>query len=250
MNDKLKLRKLFSQPLLTSVSIGVSLAAAIVFASIPSSAQINLAILLEILGDENGVFIQEQVAEENDDAILGQEVRTEEARAQLVFNNGAAGRVDENSSVVVGQCIEVEQGSLVTSGPANGCLSDFGVGVEGTIYVMLVNLDNVGQINVLEGEVELRRQDNLGNPNPLIIEAGQKAIGLVQGLALDNVVIEPLTKEEYEAIITGSLFRGYKAQLPGEDKINQVCQRLYGDCLAVGSEPPESGTETPIRGFW
>ena len=250
MNNKLKLGIFFSQPLLTSVSIGMSIVTAIAFTSIPSLAQINIAILLEILGDENEVFIEDQVAQESDDAALGEEVRTEQARAQLSFNNGAAGRIDENSSIVVGQCIEVEQGAIVASGPANGCLSDFAVGVEGTIYLMQVDQDNIGQINILEGQVQLRRQDNLENPDPLIIEAGQKATGLVQDLALEDVVIEPLTKEEYEAIITGSLFRDYRDQLPDEDKINQVCERLYGDCLAVGSEPPEAGTETPIRGLW
>ncbi len=250
MNNKLKLGIFFSQPLLTSVSIGMSIVTAIAFTSIPSLAQINIAILLEILGDENEVFIEDQVAQESDDAALGEEVRTEQARAQLSFNNGAAGRIDENSSIVVGQCIEVEQGAIVASGPANGCLSDFAVGVEGTIYLMQVDQDNIGQINILEGQVQLRRQDNLENPDPLIIEAGQKATGLVQDLALEDVVIEPLTKEEYEAIITGSLFRDYQDQLPDEDKINQVCERLYGDCLAVGSEPPEAGTETPIRGLW
>jgi hypothetical protein len=246
MNLKLKL----GRSVFILLPMGMGISAAIAFTSLPSLAQINLAILLEILGGENEVFIEDQVAQESDDATLGEEVRTEQARAQLSFNNGAAGRIDENSSIIVGQCIEVEQGALLASGPANGCVSDFAVGVEGTIYLMQVDQDNIGQINVLEGQIQLRRQDNLENPNPLIIEAGQKATGLVQDLALENVVIEPLTKEEYEAIITSPLFRDYEEPLPDEDKINEVCERLYGDCLAVGSEPPETGTETPIRGLW
>lgn len=246
MNLKLKLGRV----VLTLLPAGIGISAAIALTSLPSLAQINLAILLEILGGENEVFIEDQVAQESDDATLGEEVRTEQARAQLSFNNGAAGRIDQDSSIIVGQCIEVEQGALVASGPANGCVSDFAVGVEGTIYLMQVDQDNIGQINVLEGQIQLRRQDNLENPDPLIIEAGQKAIGLVQDLALENVAIEPLTKEEYEAIITGPLFRDYEEPLPDEDKINEVCERLYGDCLAVGSEPPQTGTETPVRGLW
>lgn len=245
MNPKLK-----SQCLFTALSLGVGVVTAIAVTSLPCLAQINLAILLEIIGGDNEVFIEDQVAQESDDAALGEEVRTEQARAQLSFNNGAAGRIDENSSIVVGQCIEVEQGALVTSGPANGCLSDFAVGVEGTIYLMRVDQNNIGGIDVLEGQVLLRRQDNLENPNPLIIEAGQKVTGLVQDLALEDVVIESLTKEEYEAIITGSLFRDYQDQLPDEEKIDEVCERLYGDCLAVGSQPPQTGTETPVRGLW
>ena len=250
MNQKLKLGRLLSQRLFTLLPVGIGVSAAIALTSFPSLAQINLAILLEILGGENEVFIEDQVAQENDDATLGEEVRTEQARAQLSFNNGAAGRIDENSSIIVGQCIEVEQGAIVASGPANGCLSDFAVGVEGTIYLMRVDQDNIGRIDVLEGQVLLRRKDNLENPNPLIIEAGQTATDLLQDLALEEVVIEALTKEEYEAIITGPLFRDYQDQLPDEDKIDQVCERLYGDCVAVGSEPPETGTETPVRGLW
>jgi hypothetical protein len=246
MNLKLNSGKQGYQPLFISLLTGLNTLIAIIVMSVPSLAQINLAVLLEILGDENEVFIEDQVAQESDDATLGEEVRTEEARAQLSFNNGAAGRIDQNTSIVVGQCIEVEQGAIVASGPANGCLSDFAVGVEGTIYLMQIDQDNIGQINVLEGQVLLRRQDNLENPNPLTIEAGQKAVNLAQDLALENVEIEAMTKEEYIAIITGSLFRDYQEQLPDEDKINQVCERLYGDCLAVGSQPPE----TPIRGLW
>ncbi|MGB3404621.1 MAG: hypothetical protein WBA77_18195 [Microcoleaceae cyanobacterium] len=252
MNFKLNAIKRDYQLLFISLLTGLSTIIAITAISFPSLAQINLAVLLEILGGENEVFIEDQVAQESDDAALGEEVRTEDARAQLSFNNGAAGRIDQNTSIVVGQCIEVEQGAIVASGPANGCLSDFAVGVEGTIYLMQIDQDNIGQINVLEGEVLLRRQDNLENPNPLTIEAGQKVVGLAQDLALENVVIEPMTKEEYIAIITGPLFQDYQDQLPDEDKINQVCERLYEDCLAVGSEPPQTATEaeTPIRGLW
>lgn len=253
MNSKLNLGKRSFQLKLIPYLTGISIVTAITAISFPSFAQINLAVLLEILGGENEVFIEDQVAQESDDATLGEEVRTEEARAQLSFNNGAAGRIDENTSIVVGQCIEVEQGAIVASGPANGCLSDFAVGVEGTIYLMQIDQDNIGQINVLEGQVLLRRQDNLENPNPITIEAGQKAVGLVEDLALEDVEIELMRKEEYIAIITGPLFQDYQDQLPDEDKINQVCERLYGDCVTVGSEPPpETATEapTPIRGLW
>ncbi len=250
MNHKLNFRPFQPQYLLTSLLIGLSTVTAMTFISLPTLAQISLATLLEILGDNNEVFIEDQVAQENENANLGEEVRTEQARAQLEFDNGAAGRIDENTAITVGQCIEVEQGALVASGPANGCLSAFAVGVEGTIYVMRVDQESIGGIDILEGQIQLRRQDNLENPNPLIIEAGQRVTGLEPGLALEDVVIEDLTKEEYEAIITSPLFRGYQDQLPDEEKINEICQQLYGDCVAVGSEPPKTGTQTPIRGLW
>ncbi|MGB3190526.1 MAG: hypothetical protein WBB43_14025 [Limnoraphis sp.] len=232
-------------------SLGVAFTIALT--AIPAIAQIDLAIVTEILGDNNEVFIENQVAQESDDAALGEEVRTEQARAQLDFNTGASGRMTENSSIVVGQCIEVQQGALVASGPANGCLSGFAVGVQGTIYLMSADEDGIGTINVLEGQIQLALQDNPDDPNALVISAGQRVARLTQGLALADITIEQLTKEEYEAIITGPLFRGYQNPLPAQDKIDEVCKRLYQNCVAVGSEPPqptEPPNGTPVRGLW
>ncbi|MDY7022616.1 MAG: hypothetical protein SWJ54_14880 [Cyanobacteriota bacterium] len=240
---------------------GLGVAITITLATIPVIAQVNSAILTEILGENTEVFIENQVAQENDDATLGEEVRTEEARAQLDFNTGASGRMTENSSIVVGQCIEVEQGTIVASGPANGCLSGFGVGVQGTIYLMSADDDGEGTITVLEGEVQLTLQDNPDDPDALTITAGQRVAGLTEGLALADIIIEQLTQEEYEAIITGPLFRGYQNPLPDQDKIDEICKQLYGICLAVGSEPPqppepeppqpaEPPNGTPVRGLW
>jgi hypothetical protein len=240
-------------------SLGVALT--ITLMAIPALAQIDVAILTEILGDNNEVFIENQVAQESDDATLGEEVRTEQARAQLDFNTGASGRMTENSSIVVGQCIEVQQGVVVASGPANGCLSGFAVGVQGTTYLMSADEDGIGTITVLEGQIQLALQDNPDDPNALVISAGQRVGGLTQGLALAEITIEQITKQEYEAIITGPLFRGYQNPLPDQDKIDEICKRLYGSCLAVGSEPPqppkpqppqpsEPPNGTPVRGLW
>ncbi|ERT07867.1 fecR family protein [Lyngbya aestuarii BL J] len=240
-------------------SLGVALT--ITLAAIPAIAQIDIAILTEILGDNNEVFIENQVAQENDDAALGEEVRTEQARAQLDFNTGASGRMTENSSIVVGQCIEVQQGVVVASGPANGCLSGFAVGVQGTTYLMSADEDGIGTITVLEGQIQLALQDNPDDPNALVISGGQRVAGLTQGLALADITIEQITKQEYEAIITGPLFRGYQNPLPDQDKIDEICKRLYGSCVAVGSQPPqppqpqpsqpsEPPNGTPVRGLW
>ena len=229
-------------------NLGVALTIALV--AIEAIAQVDLAILTEILGDNNEVFIENQVAQENDDATLGEEVRTEQARAQLDFNTGASGRMTENSAIVVGQCIEVQEGVVVASGPANGCLSGFAVGVQGTTYLMSADEDGIGTITVLEGEIQLAPQDNPDDPDALTINAGQRVTGLTQGLALAEITIEQITQEEYEAIITGPLFRGYENPLPDQDKIDEVCERLYGDCVAVGSEPPQPPNGTPVRGLW
>ncbi|NJO46269.1 MAG: hypothetical protein HC835_11895 [Oscillatoriales cyanobacterium RM2_1_1] len=229
--------------------LGGVLGAALI--SLPALAQVNQATITAILGRDQEVFIQDQTAQENDSANLGEEVRTEAARAQLSFNTGAAGRMTENSSVLVGQCIEVEQGTVIASGPANGCIAGFAVGVQGTIYVMRADAGGIGSIFVLEGQVRLASQDNPNDPNALVINAGQKIPRLTRGLALQNLVIEQLSQGEYEQIITGPLFQGYPQPLAGQEKIQQICDRLYGkSCVAVGSKLPQIEDGTPVRGLW
>ncbi|MGF1495002.1 MAG: hypothetical protein ACFBSC_21665 [Microcoleaceae cyanobacterium] len=243
-------------------------------ATSPLLAQVNLATIQDILGDPEDVFIEEQVAQENDDATLGEEIRTEQARTQLAFNNGAAGRMDENSAITVGQCIEVEQGAVVASGPANGCIAGFTVGVEGTIYIMSADEEGVGAINVLEGQVRLTPTDDPDAAEPILIDAGQKITRLTRGAVLQDLLIEQISQEEYEDFITGPLFRGYQGVLPGQEKLRDVCNGLFRRrCVAVGSEPlrreprpipqpapdqpaPKPEVEnpieegTPVRGLW
>lgn len=232
---------------LSTVLKSLSLTLAISLIDFPALAQINLATLINILGQDDKVFIENQVAEVRDQAALGEQVRTEQARAQLDFNTGATGRLAENSTIRVGQCVEVEEGVLVASGPANGCVMGFSAGVQGTIYVVsaeTINNNQVGTINVLEGEIRLSSQNNPNDPNARVIREGQQVRNLTQGLNISEVVIQRISKEEYEAIITGPLFQGYPEPLPGQEKINEVCERLYGNCR------PVAGTPQPVRGLW
>ncbi|MBE9145838.1 hypothetical protein [Planktothrix mougeotii] len=214
----------------------------------PALAQINLATLMDIIGNNNEVFIEEQVAQVPEQASLGQNIRTEQARAQIDFNTGATGRMAENSKIIVGQCVEVQEGVLIASGPANGCLLEFATGVQGTIYMLNVDRNNntnsnTGTIRVLEGEIQLSSRNNPNDPNPITIQEGQKVSNLTQGLALSQVSVQRISKQEYEDIITGPLFQGYKTPLPNEDKLNEVCKRLYGNCRPVGGNGP-------VRGLW
>ncbi|SKB12998.1 conserved hypothetical protein [Planktothrix sp. PCC 11201] len=226
----------------------VSLIGGLYLVNFPALAQINLAILTDIIGNNNQVFIEDQVAEVNEKATLGQEIRTEKARAQIDFNTGANGRMGENSKITVGQCAEVQEGVLIASGPANGCILGFATGVQGTTYVLNVDKNNqtnvsTGTIRVLEGKIKLLSKNDLNNPNPLTIEAGQKVSSLTPDLTLSQISIEKMTKQEYEAIIIGPLFQGFKTPLLHQDKINDVCKVLYGNCRQVGGEKP-------VRGLW
>ncbi|HBW57620.1 MAG TPA: hypothetical protein DEF27_07350 [Oscillatoriales bacterium UBA8482] len=214
----------------------------------PALAQINLATLTDIIGNNNQVFIEDQVAEVKEKATLGQEIRTEKARAQIDFNTGANGRMAENSKITVGQCAEVQEGVLIASGPANGCILGFATGVQGTTYVLNVDKNNqtnvsTGTIRVLEGKILLSSPNDPNNPNPITIEAGQKVSSLTSNLKLSQISIQRMTKQEYETIITGPLFQGFKTPLLNQDKINDVCKVLYGNCRPLGGEKP-------VRGLW
>ncbi|MGB0561817.1 MAG: hypothetical protein ACPGVO_08435 [Spirulinaceae cyanobacterium] len=137
----------------------------------PAIAQISQATITEIVdGDE--VFIEpagveipdtsELIPAEVDAVAAFQDtIRTEDARAALLFDNGAAGRLGPDSQVMVGQCIEVQAGLLLAAGPANGCTATFAVGVQGTIYT--IGVDETGNqiVQVLEGEVMVALNENL-----------------------------------------------------------------------------------------
>jgi hypothetical protein len=214
----------------------------------PAFAQINLATLMDIVGDQNAVFIEDKVAQVQEQATLGQAIRTEQARAQIDFNTGATGRMAENSQITVGQCLDVQEGVLIASGPANGCILSFSTGVQGTIYVLNVERNNntninSGTIRVLEGQIQLSLRDNQNDPNIITIREGQKVSSLRSGLTLSQIALEQISKQEYEEIITGPLFKGYKTPLPNQDKLNDVCKRLYGNCRPVGGD-------SPVRGLW
>ncbi len=124
---------------------------------LPARAAISNAVVQEII-DGDAVFIEDEQAELNAIANFRQQISTEAARAGLLFSNGAAGRLAPNSAVTVGQCIELQQGSILAVGPANGCASGFEVGVEGTVYVLEVDAGGTAQVKVLEGSVIVRTE--------------------------------------------------------------------------------------------
>ncbi|MBP0021250.1 MAG: hypothetical protein J7647_27320 [Cyanobacteria bacterium SBLK] len=209
---------------------GIVAAIAIALSPTSASAQIERATVREIFSSEevgNLVFIDEIPAQIDDIAAFQQEVSTEEAFVELEFNNGAAGRLASQSSVIIGQCVEVRQGLLLASGPANGCTATFEVGVEGTFYLLEAS-DRGSRIQVLNGTVNLRplSPDANNPPNPIVLRGGQQ-------LAIDPAgifgQIFPLSQEEVEGILQDSLFRDFESRLPGMKKLQQALERLYPD---------------------
>jgi hypothetical protein len=203
---------------------------------LPARAQINQAVIQEIL-DGDRVFIEETLATVDAIADFQQKVSTEEARTSLLFSNGSVGRLGPNSEITIGQCIEVKQGLLLASGPANGCTANFQIGVQGTIYVVEVDELGESQVKVLEGEVEV-----LTDPDrdPVRVSQGKRL-----NITPEGRVGEPLllSQADIEAILKGVLFNGFKLELPGMANLQDALRSLYPDI----NLPNLPGFNLPIR---
>lgn len=218
------------------------------------SATINQARITEIL-DSNQVYINGNQVAVNAIATKGQRVSTRNARAQLSFNTGAVGRLAHNSVLTIGQCANLQRGTLLVNGAVNGCTNSTTAGVRGTTYVMTVNETGQEEIQVLEGEVVLSKQVNPGIEDGRVIRGlGKKgsAIKAGSGLIQDELVaqeeetvkltagekvevlpngevgeVQLLTAEEFGQLLTGQLFNNFTDQLPGIDKIKESFQKLF-----------------------
>lgn len=187
----------------------------------PSQAQISQAIVQEIIGGEE-VYIEEVQAQVDDQAEFGQIILTRKSRAGILFNNGAAGRLGQNASVIVGQCVELEEGILLVSGPVNGCMAGVSVEVTGTIYIMERDKEerSTGRIKVLEGAVLV---SDPGEPDKITrVKAGEK-ISVLQGI-IGSVI--PMTPEELLAILNGGLFNGFRVPITPDGTLQSMCSNL------------------------
>ncbi|MGB3560713.1 MAG: hypothetical protein WBA24_19405 [Geitlerinemataceae cyanobacterium] len=216
----------------------------IAFPRVPATAQITQAIVQEIL-DKGEVFVQDEKATLQQVAAFNEVVATkDESRTALLFSNLAAGRLAPNSIVTVGQCVEVQEGQLVASGPVNGCLGGFVADVQGTIYVM--DADDGGKFQVLEGTVKVEK----GNET---VEVGQGEQVAVEGGILGEV--EKISFKDFVKILKGALFDGFTIPLPNEEKLLGICQELRQDALGgtegqiIGSVlgVPQCPTELGVR---
>jgi hypothetical protein len=238
------LHRQFMRRILVAVLSLTCLVLAIALPRVPATAQITQAIIQEIL-DKGEVFVQDEKATLQQVAAFNEVVATkDESRTALLFSNLAAGRLAPNSIVTVGQCVEVQQGQLVASGPVNGCLGGFVADVQGTIYVM--DADKGGKFQVLEGTVKVEK----GNENVEVQQGEQVAVE-------DGILgqVEKISFEDFVKILKGALFDGFTIPLPNQDKLLEICQELRQDALggtegqAIGNVlgVPQCPTELGVR---
>ncbi len=184
----------------------------------PATAQITQATVTEIL-DGNQVFIQGQQAAVNQVASQGQQVRTGSSRAGLRFSNGAAGRMRPNTSLVIGQCIQLQQGAIIANGPTNACAGSVRAATRGTTFIMEVEGEKYKCL-VLEGSLAMTATNS---DKEVIIEEGKQVE--VEKSQIGEV--RSISPEEILEILNGSLFQGFTRELPGIGNLRQSLQRLY-----------------------
>ncbi|NJN21262.1 MAG: FecR domain-containing protein [Leptolyngbya sp. RL_3_1] len=229
----------------------------------PALAQsINQATVIEIL-DGSQVYIQNQQARVNSVAQNRQRVHTAASRAALRFNTGAIARLSSNSSLTVGQCAHVQQGTLLVNGALNGCTNTSVAGVRGTLYTVTVTEDGTDVIEVFEGMVEVspRGAEDVAtlpkalshqaqsvadgqSAEPIILSAGQR---WYKHLDTGDIAVELLTPEDFETLLLGPLVAGFVEELPGLDALQASFESLFPDIPFPGVTPsvPTPAIPTP-----
>jgi hypothetical protein len=198
--------------------MGLCLMSLAAIATHPVYAQpIRQATLVEIL-DGDQVFIQDRRARVNQVANLGEQVRTQQARAGLRFNVGAGIRLGRNSSVVVGGgCIRLNRGKVLVAGATagnRGCLKSVVAATRGTVYIMELEDSGQGRITVLEGAIEVSNSER-PNTQQVALAAGQAVDTTISGDvgAAFQVPQDQLNK------LAAPLLEGFQQTLPDLQKI-------------------------------
>jgi hypothetical protein len=206
-------------------------------ANLPSVAQsVNSAKIIEIL-DSDSVFIQNKKAQKNDLARLGQEIRTEAARAGLRLNNNAGIRLGKNSSFLVGsQCVQLRGGQAVISGGVRGCIGSVIAVTRGTIYTLELDITGEGKIKVLEGEVDIF---DLENPEIkiTILNPGEQIFITPSGQVGAN---QAIPQTEMQNILTGPLFQGFETPFTGSDNQGGFTETFLTEAMGGISDPLSS----------
>lgn len=125
-------------------------AAALVTTSAARAAVIQSARVVRLI-DGKEVFINGRTAKVNDTARSGQQLRTGRSRAELLFDGRTVGFMGRSSVLNVGsQCLRLDRGAVLVSGPQRTCLGTKVLGVMGTTVAVIKDVESYSVIT-LEG---------------------------------------------------------------------------------------------------
>jgi hypothetical protein len=159
------------------------------------------------------VYIQNRSVRKGAVAYQGEQVRTGQAAATLEFNIPAKMRLGPNSTLIVNsQCVRlVNKGSVMLAGKGTrGCVGSITAASRATVYILELNEAGEAKVIVLEGSVDVRGEGTTAQS--VQVNQRQQVTATVDG-QLGNV--EPLSQAEFNAILNGPLFRGFRESLPG-----------------------------------
>lgn len=182
------------------------------------------AVIQEIL-DGDQLFVDGQKARVNQKATAPDDVSTKASRGALAFPAGAVGRINRFSRMRLGQsCFLLESGQVLVSGKAAGCTRSARLSVRGTNYVLEVDEQGESQLSVLEGTVEVEPlKDGIPTGSgPTTVQAGQKLRLSAQGVIL---ALLGLSSGDYDAILRGPLFDGFRLPLPNYGSLESYLRR-------------------------
>lgn len=196
------------------------------------ASQLNVdgqsAKVTEILdGDE--VFIRDRKAAVNDVAKSQDQVRTGESRAEIEFNNNAIARLSKNSLLTVGKCgAQLQKGSVLINGAVSACTSSISAAVRGTTYLLEVDEQGNDQIQVLEGEVAVTR--NEPNPQVQLVRSGERLRNFRKERKLE---LQKISQSEYERLLSSPAVKGFRRDLPSLGKVQAKFEALFPSAKVI-----------------
>ena len=146
---------------------GTAIAPAPARAAVIQSAQVKRVI------DGSEVFINGRTAKPGNVARSGQQLRTGRSRAELLFDGRTVGFMGRSSVLNVGsECLRLDRGAVLVSGPQRTCLGTKVLGVKGTTTIVsvqeglfnVITLEGVAHVGDPGGFEEQRQSQPAGSP--------------------------------------------------------------------------------------
>ncbi|MFN5221956.1 MAG: iron dicitrate transport regulator FecR [Cyanobacteriota bacterium] len=207
----------------------------------PPARSADSAVIREIL-DGDQLFVEGRKAKVSQQASAPEAVSTKASRGALSFPNGAVGRINRFSQMRLGQsCFLLDRGQVLVSGKAAGCTRSARLSVRGTNYLLVVDEQGESQLSVLEGsvEVDVLRDGEPSGTAPTTVQAGQRLRLSAQGVVL---ALLSLTSGDYDAILRGPLFNGFRLPLPQYGSLESYLRR-YQPSVTLPALPGVQGVQ-------
>lgn len=133
--------------------IGSMLGLLSIVLALPSQAAPLSSVKILRIIDGKEVFVNGDMARENQIAGDGGTVSSKKSRAELLFDRRAIGFLGTNTLIKVGsRCFSIDSGIIVVNGPQRACIGSRILGVRGTTYAVARESGDSYTVSVLAGE--------------------------------------------------------------------------------------------------